>query len=222
MTELRGHAVIFDMDGVLVDSGEAHFQAFSRVGELRGFPFPRELFVRTHGMHTRRILALWLGGGVSDEEAARIGEEKEVLYRELARGCLRAIPGALELARRLRAAGARTAVGSSAPRPNVELALELLQARKLFDATVSGDDVSRGKPAPDIFLQAADRLGVAPGRCLVLEDAPSGLQAAQAAGMSSVAITTSVARSELGLAARVVDSWDEIQPSNITSLFKPD
>jgi len=202
--------VIFDMDGVLVDSNAAHFEAFKKLGEQIGVPFTRELLQRTVGMHNNQIFPIWLGAGIAQSEITRLAGEKEQIYRSIARGTLREIPSARVLVKRLYDEGIPLAVGSSGPRENVELAIETLGLAPFFKVRVTGSDVTHGKPNPEIFLKAAEKLGLRPSDCVVIEDAPQGVRAALAAGMRVIAVTTTCPASELSAATRVVSSLDEI------------
>jgi HAD superfamily hydrolase (TIGR01509 family) len=151
---------------------------------------------------------------VSAAEAARIGQEKEELYRAwIRRDGIRAIPGVQAFVTAARRLGLPCAIGSSAPRENVDLCLRALHLEDAFRATVSGAEVARGKPAPDIFLAAAERLGVAPENCLVFEDAPAGIRAAHAAGMRAIALLTSHAREELAEADGFALDFADLAPA---------
>jgi len=203
------YGIIFDMDGVLVDSGDAHYEAWRRVGAEEGVPYPRAFFDRTFGMHNRQTIPLWLGRRVSEEAIARLAERKEALYRQSARKLLRPIPGAVELVCALAREGIRLAVGSSGPRANIALGLELLGIASFFRALATGDDVKRGKPAPDIFLYAASQLAIQPKRCVVIEDAPPGIEAAHAAGMRVIALPTSRPAAQLVAADMILPSFHD-------------
>ncbi len=180
-------AVIFDMDGVLVDSADAHLHSWQKLAEEINATVTAEQFAATFGRQNRDIIPL-LFGDVSDHRLRDLGDRKEELYRELVRGCVPAVPGAVELVRGLHEAGMRLAIGSSGPLQNLELILDEMALRECFDVIVSADDVTRGKPDPQVFLLAAKRLSCPPFRCVVVEDAPSGVQAARSAGAFAVAI----------------------------------
>lgn len=212
-------AVIFDVDGVLVDSNEAHLVAFQKLGETLGVPFTADFFGRVLGMHNTQIFPLWLGSRVTRADAERYGERKEEFYRELAVSKLREIPGSVDLVRRVRAAGFKTGVGSSGPRENVALALKTLGIADAFDAVITGSDITMGKPDPEIFLKAAAGLRLDPVHCVVIEDAPSGVQAALAAGMPVIAITTSRPAADLSHATLVVGRHPDIRESTIADLL---
>ena len=129
------------------------------------------------------------------------------------------MPGGLELLAGLHAAGFRLALGSSAPPENVELVIERLELGRWLDAVVTGRDVTRGKPDPQVFLLAAERLGVPPARCVVIEDAPVGIAAARAAGMAAVALaSTGRTRESLAAADLVIDRLDELSPERLRRL----
>jgi beta-phosphoglucomutase len=177
------------MDGTLVDTAELHFRAWlAKAGEL-GRPFARADFASTFGKRNPEIIHELFGAHFSEADIAAIGERKEILYRDAARqqGVV-LLPGVRALLEGLHAAGFKQAIGSSAPRRNLELILELTGVEHFFQALVSMEDTQRGKPDPQVFLVAAGKLGVAPVRCVVFEDAPAGVQAAKAGGMKCVAV----------------------------------
>lgn len=211
-------AVIFDMDGVLIDSNAAHFKAFHRIGADLGVQFSDAELQQTFGMHNLQIFPMLLGRALPREQVQALAEQKETYYREFAREELRPIPGALGLFARLREAGWKLAVGSSGPAANVRLAIEVLGIGAALDAIVTGDDVEHGKPAPDVFLLCLQRLGMAAAQCVVLEDAPQGVTAALAAGVPAVALTSSRPAELLRHAQRVVDHLDELGPEQLAAV----
>ncbi len=204
-------AVVWDMDGVLVNSGEAHRAAWIALGDEIDRPFTDADFLQTFGMANPDIFRLtW---GITDPaNVATWSDRKEVLFRDQARA-LHPLPGAVELVRALHEAGWRQAIGSSAPRANVTLLLDVLGLTGLLDAIVTGDDITRGKPDPQGFLLAFERLGVPPARGFVIEDAVAGVQAGKAAGAQVIAVTTTRARADLQVAGadQVVDQLTELQ-----------
>jgi len=236
-------AVIFDMDGVLVDTYHAHYRSWRAVAEAEGFPFSEEDFARTFGRTSREIIAQCWGAkgrrkgtvpfslrdnwgsptvarSLSDEEIAALDDRKEAVFREILAEDFPAMPGVHELLEGLHGAGFKLAVGSSGPPENVALVVERLPGGSLFSATVDGMDVTRGKPDPQVFLIAAERLGVPPDRCAVVEDAPAGVQAAHAAGMAAVALlSTGRTRESLADADLVVESLGELSPERIRALL---
>lgn len=183
-------AVLWDLDGTLVDSGDYHWRAWRDIMRAEGVSLSYQQFVESFGQRNDRILATWLGAGAPTERIQRLGDAKEALYREFAkREGLVLLPGAREWVSRLRNAGWRQAIASSAPRANVAAMLEAVEIASFIDAVVSAEDVTRGKPEPDVFLAAAERLHVPPVRCVVVEDAAAGIEAARRGGMASIGVS---------------------------------
>jgi len=196
MTTMSG-AVLWDLDGTLVDSEEYHWRAWKETLDLAGVGITRQDFLASFGQRNDAILAKWLGENSGAGKIEQIGNDKEDRYRQLVRheGLL-PLPGAAEWVERLHHEGWRQAIASSAPRSNVETVLDALRMRPWFQAAVSAEDVRAGKPAPDVFLAAAAHLSTEPHRCVVVEDARAGIEAAQRAGMRSIAVGRNA--SELG------------------------
>ena len=205
-----GRAVIFDVDGVLVDSYDAHMRSWLLMGREHGLTITEEQFASTFGQTSREIIARFWGSDLSREEAETLDARKEAIYRDLIRERFPAMDGSVELIDVLADAGFRLAVGSSGPPENVELTLDCLGRASRFNAVVTGRDVTRGKPDPQVFQIAAERLSLPPARCIVVEDAPVGITAARAAGMASVALVGTVAADRLGEADLVVRSLREL------------
>jgi beta-phosphoglucomutase len=194
--------VIFDMDGVLVDSADAHRRAWRELGDEVGKPFTTVLFQQTFGQRNASIIPIWLGASgtreTRPERLEALADRKETLYRELVRhGAVRIYPGVSTLLRELRALGAAVAIASSGPRENVSLLIDTIGGRAAVDAMVASEDVDEGKPHPEVFLRAAERLGIAPAHCAVIEDSVHGIEAAKRGGMLAVAVLTSTARAAL-------------------------
>ncbi len=214
-------AVIFDVDGVLVDSWDAHFRSWRDVLREHGLDMSEDEFGRTFGRTSREIIRSFWGDEVDDATARAIDDRKEALYRDLVREAFPVMDGAVALIDALRAAGFVLGVGSSAPPENVVLSLEGLERREAFGAIVTGRDVTRGKPDPQVFQLAAERLGVAPGQCAVIEDAPAGVRAAAAAGMANVALLGTAPRETLleAGACLTVESLRALTPEVIARLI---
>jgi len=214
-------AVIFDMDGVLIDSYHAHFESWRIVAAEEGIDFSRDVFDRTFGRTSREIIQDVLGHRAAPpERVASLDARKEAAYREIISRDFPAMPGVGELIDALASAGFKLAIGSSGPPENVALVLSRLQRERLFSAVVSGADVVRGKPDPAIFLLAAQRMGAAPERCAVIEDAPLGIAAARAAGMAAIGLaSTGRRREQLAAADAVFDSLIEITPEIIERIL---
>ncbi|MFO7168884.1 MAG: HAD family phosphatase [Chloroflexota bacterium] len=190
-------AAIFDMDGTITDNMRLHTEAFVIFGARYNLKHPPpEVAASLSGKRNREILPVLFGRELTDEEIERYAEEKERIYHELMASIV-PVPGLLQVLDRLDARGIPYGLATSAPRINVEPMLRVLGLEGRFASLTLGDEVAHGKPAPDIFLEAARRLGVAPERCLVFEDAYSGVAAAKAAGMQCVALATTHTADEL-------------------------
>jgi beta-phosphoglucomutase len=182
--------VLWDLDGTLVDSAEFHWLSWRDTLAAEGIRITYQQFLDSFGQKNDRILPLWLGADAPSDRVRRVGDAKEAEYRRLARERgLTALPGAGDWLMRLRAGGWRQAIASSAPRENVDVMLEVLGVRDTIDAIVSAEDVRAGKPDPEVFLAAAARLDLPPHRCVVVEDAGVGVEAARRAGMKSIGVS---------------------------------
>ena len=185
-------AVIFDIDGTIVDNMHLHAEAFAVFAGRHGLPpLTKDDRARLDGRRNSEIFPILFKRDVPRDEWIAYEQEKEGLYRELSRGRLAPLKGLHQLIDRLKDDGIPMALATSAPRLNVEHTLAELDLAGAFPIIVRGDEVARGKPAPDVFIEAARRLGVDAAECVVFEDAPMGIEAAQAAGMRVVALTTS-------------------------------
>jgi len=211
--------VIFDMDGVLVDTGWAHKQSWYDLAEREGLSMSDEFFYSTFGMQNYQIIPMLLKRESTADEIERLGDWKEQHYRELVTEQLTLSEGAQRLLDDLKDNGFLLAVGSSAPRANLNLVLERVQANSYFDACVSGEEVNAGKPAPDTFLKAAEKLSLSPNRCVVVEDAVQGVDAAKAAEMAVVAVTTTRDRAALKRADVIVESLAELSADDFAQLL---
>lgn len=187
------------MDGTIVDNMALHAEAFGQFGRRHDLPplTPRDR-ARIDGRRNSEIFPDLFGRPVARDEWMAYEVEKETIYRELSAGRLTPLPGLLSLLAQCAAHGVAVALATSAPKPNVEHTLRELQLTSAFQTIVRGDEVGQGKPAPDVFLETARRLGLEPRDCLVFEDAPMGITAAHAAGMPVIALTTSFSEAALG------------------------
>jgi beta-phosphoglucomutase len=189
---VRPRGVVFDLDGTLVDNMPIHTEAFFAFIERHGLArLTDKDRGRFEGRRNRDIFPEVFGRPLSEEEQAAFSGEKEALYRELSRGHLRPLPGLLPLLDRLDAERVPIAIATSAPEENVPHTLDELGLRERLRCVVRSDEVPRGKPHPDVFLEAARRIGVPPAECIAFEDAPLGVRSAQDAGMRVVGVTTS-------------------------------
>lgn len=215
-------AVIFDVDGVLVDSYTAHYDSWRELAAQRDWRISEEQFAATFGRTSREVIAeLWSDEQLTDAQIAALDHRKESLYREILRRSFPSMDGAAELIHTLADHAFRLAVGSSGPPENVHLVLKRVDPQRRMQAVVTGDDVTRGKPDPQVFRVAAERLAVSPRRCVVVEDAPAGVAAARAADMACIALaSTGRTRVELERADLVVDSLQEITPDGIDQIIR--
>jgi beta-phosphoglucomutase len=213
-------AVIFDVDGVLVDSYQAHFASWRRLYAELGREYTEAAFAADFGRTSRDILRRTLGPDITDERIGALDQRKEALFREILRADFPAMEGAVELINALAADGFAIAVGSSGPPENIALSLEMLGCAAKVAAIVTGADVRRGKPDPQVFQLAAERLGLPADSCAVIEDAVHGVEAANRAGMTSIALTGTVTREQLASADLVVESLRELTPKRIEALIR--
>jgi len=198
MTKKQIRAIIWDLDGVIIDSAEEHRLAWHRMAREEGLPLTDEQFYATFGMRNDKIIPL-LWGSMSDERVKELADRKETYFREFVREKVGPLPGAIELLSALHDAGYKQALASSAPLKNIEVISDALGLERYLSALVSGETVPHGKPAPDVFLKAAAELGEEPDVCLVFEDAVAGVEAAHAGGMRCIAVAGE--RDQMGLRA---------------------
>jgi beta-phosphoglucomutase len=207
---VMNRAVLWDMDGTLVDSAEYHWQAWRDTMTREGSPIRYEQFQASFGQRNDSILRQWLGERATPELIRRIGDAKEALYRQHVREQgIAPLPGAMGWVKLLHRQRWRQAIASAAPRANIETILDVLQTSQFFQAIVSADDVHRGKPDPEVFLVAAAKLDVAPKHCIVVEDAEQGIEAARAAGMKSIGLSQNGKHLPADVVVRSLDLLDE-------------
>ena len=221
-------AFIFDMDGTLVDNMRIHNRIWSNLLAQKGLVIGEEEFHRqTTGKTTPEILRMLFGSQMSEEEILQFAEHKEELYRKDFRPFLHPVPGAEGFLAEARRLGVAIGLATSAGKKNIDYVLSGTSLTRYFDVVVSGEDVRRGKPDPEIFILAAKKLNVPVGQCLVFEDSPLGIEAARLAGMQAVAITTTIPADEfvkLNNVIRVEKDFTEMEPSQFVSrcLIVPD
>jgi beta-phosphoglucomutase len=202
-------AVLWDLDGTLADSTVFHWRSWQSALAAEGVSVTEDQFRATFGQRNEEILSVWLGPTADAERIGRVAEAKEEAYRSYVKGeGIAPLPGAAEWVRTLHGLGWRQAIASSAPRQNIEVMHSALALGGLIDTLVGAEDVRSGKPDPEVFLVAAARLGVEPARCVVVEDAEAGIEAARRAGMSSVG----VGGGAVGAADLVVRSLADLPP----------
>lgn len=182
--------VLFDWDGVVIDSSSEHERAWELLASERGLPLPQGHFKAGFGKKNEVIIPML--GWAHDSHAVReLADRKEELYRSLvAANGVRILPGARELLLALKEEGIPRSVASSTPKENLNALFAATGLGALFDAVVCGDDVSHGKPDPEVFLKAASLLGLPPARCIVIEDAFPGIEAGRSGGMRVIGVAT--------------------------------
>lgn len=215
--------VIFDVDGVLFDSAECHRRAWYVLAEELNLSMCDAFFFETFGQTNTSILQRFLGRTLDPEENRRLSERKEHLFREEAHGRLQLFPGVTDRLRDLRSAGYHLALGTSAPRSNVEFFQKELGLGKYVETYACMEDIQRGKPDPEVFLTAAHRLALSPDRCVVVEDAVVGVQAAKAGGFTCIAVATThraeVLR-EKAVPDLVLSSTSDVTPAVVAGLLQ--
>lgn len=216
----KNKAVIWDMDGVIADTAPYHMRAWQEVFRQRGKSYTEDDFRSNFGKRNDTITRNILGSKITPGEMEALATEKEANFRERARGNIKPLPGAIELLRSLNEHGFLQALGSSAPIENIRLVTRALGIEGIFQVVVSGRDVKEGKPSPQGFLLAAEKLGVEPQDCVVIEDAIAGVAAAKRAGMRCLAVTNTSPKTKLASADRVVDTLEQVSVSDLASLLK--
>ncbi len=214
---LKIQAVIWDLDGVIIDSAEEHRQAWLRMAREEGLPMTDTDFWATFGKRNDDIMQM-LWGPMPPARIQTLADRKEAYFRELIRKTAKPLPGSMELMRGLHDAGYSQALASSTPLINIDLISEVLGLNRYLTVLVSGETVPHGKPAPDIFLKAAAALNASPSVSLVIEDAVAGVQAAHAAGMRCIAVAGNRDLPGLHEAELMVKSLTEVDVERIRAL----
>lgn len=203
-------AVIFDMDGVLVDNDKVHVESFTIFCARYGVKMSEEIFAQCAGMGNDDIIPALFGRAMSKDEIASMSLEKEAVYREIYAETIKPLDGLVELLKELKAQGIKIAVGSSGITENVDYVLDMCGIRGYFDAISNGDMVSKAKPNPEVFLLAAKLMGVEPTDCVVFEDSFAGIKAARAAGMKVIAVATTHPRDKHSDYDQLIDNFTQI------------
>ena len=201
-------AVLWDMDGTLIDSEEVHWISWRDTMANEGIAITREQFLSTFGQRNDAIVPRFLAGA-TPERVERIANAKEERYRDLVRrDGVSLLPGVANWLQRLHSQAWLQAIASSAPRANVDVVLEAMAATHFFQGIVSGEDVRRGKPDPEVYLTAASRVGASPGQCIVVEDAVAGIEGARNAGMRSIGVSPNGKHLPADVVVRSLDLLD--------------
>jgi HAD superfamily hydrolase (TIGR01509 family) len=216
---MKTWGILWDMDGVLVDTGEWHYQTWKQILLERGIPLSYADFRGTFGMKNAEFLPRFLGHPLPPEEVDQIGREKEARFRQVARGQVKALPGVRTWLERFQAQGYAQAVASSAPPENIEMLMKDLDLQRYFRVLVSTANLP-GKPDPAVFVEAARQLALPPERCIVIEDSVPGVEAARRAGMKCIAVTNTHPAAELGAASLIVDHLDNFTEAQLHALIE--
>ncbi|TFW29771.1 HAD family hydrolase [Duganella callida] len=220
MTVNSQRAFIFDMDGTIVDNMSFHVKSWLEFFQRRGHVLDADEFFRsTAGRQGHEIMSTYFGKTLTKEESAALDFEKESLYRELYAPHLAPTAGFVDFIARAKAAGVKLAVATAAPVENIDFTLDGLDLRKEFNAIAGAADVARGKPAPDVFLLAAERAGALPENSIVFEDAPLGVEAARRAGMRAVVLTTTLPAEAFAEFDNVIAVVGDFSQLNVEDLF---
>jgi HAD superfamily hydrolase (TIGR01509 family) len=188
MSDIR--AVLWDMDGTLIDSEEFHWISWRDTLAAESITITHEQFLSSFGQRNDSIIPQWLGIAATPDRIEKIGNAKEELYRQLIRQHgISPLPGVARWVRQLHEDGWLQVIASAAPRANIDVVLEALSATHIFQGIVAAPDVHRGKPDPEVYLTAASRVGASPDRCIVVEDAVAGVEGARRAGMRSIGVS---------------------------------
>jgi beta-phosphoglucomutase len=208
-TDTKRRAVLWDVDGTLIDSSEYHWLSWHAALAAENFHVTREQFASSFGQRNDEILRSYFPG-ITHADIARVGDAKEVAYREMIRERgIELLPGVRRWLEKLRDEGWLQAVASSAPLLNIETIIAALDLESFFSAIASAEDVTAGKPDPQVFIAAARKVGAAPSACVVVEDAPAGTEAARRAGMRSIGVLSSHAELHADIVVRTLEELPE-------------
>ena len=211
--------VIFDVDGTMVDNKDYHERAWVELCRRHDIELTAEDYrIRIHARTNDKIIPDIFGSDIGNEKAACIALEKETIYRDLYRPHVRPLPGLIKFINELKARGIPCAAASNSPAGNVNLVLDELDILRYFTSVITADDVSHGKPDPEIFLTSAERLGLPPQQCIVFEDSAPGFEAARRAGCPYIVITTGADKEHLTSSAGAAATHHDYTDINIDCL----
>ncbi len=219
MSKSRLEAVVWDLDGVIADTAEYHYQAWKDVFKERGIKYSKADFMPFFGRRHETIIKAVLGDCLPKKELEAITEEKQQNYRRRVADNIRSMPGAITLIKSLHKHGIKQAIASSAVPQNIEIVIRGLGIAECFQKIAHGMEVEEGKPSPQIFQLAAKRLEVKPENCVVIEDAVAGVAAAKRADMKCVAVTNSHPEISLKNADLIVESLEKVSINDLQKLY---
>ena len=209
------------MDGVIADTASYHLKAWQEVFQKRGVKFTEDDFRHSFGQRNDTIIKNTLGDKVSQDEIEAMANEKEESFRRRIGQNIKPLPGVMELLRSLKEHRFKMALASSAPMENIQLLTQSLGISSYFQSIISDEDVTEGKPSPQVFQLAAQKLEAEPENCIVIEDAITGVTAAKRAGMHCLAVTTTHPGHSLMEADLVVDTLEKVSENNLEGLINP-
>tara|TARA_B100001057_G_scaffold420870_1_gene441504 strand:+ start:424 stop:1098 length:675 start_codon:yes stop_codon:yes gene_type:complete len=216
--------VIFDWDGVIIDSHNQHELSWQRLAKEHNKDLPNNFFKETFGMRNESIIPKFFNNWIdtnNNKEVKILADRKEEIYRQIiTQNGITPLEGVKELLASLKSQKIRCSIGSSTPIKNIETVINIIGLSDYFDAITAAEDVSNGKPDPEVFLKASKKIGIAPENCIVFEDAHVGIQAAIAAGMKVVAVATTHGIDQLSKAHLAVESLEKIKVEGLYKLFK--
>jgi beta-phosphoglucomutase len=208
LNKFKTKAVIFDLDGTLIDNNSYHRQTWEKYLEKIGKQISEEEFnANMNGRTNEDAIKYIFGKEVTDEESLKHTLDKEALYREIYKPFIKPIPGLIDFLEILKSKNIPVAIATSGIQPNIDFMFENIPIKKYFDVVVNSAHIKKGKPHPEIYLKAASLLNVEPANCLVFEDAAVGIKSAKAAGMKVIALATTQPKEELTEADEIVDDY---------------
>jgi beta-phosphoglucomutase family hydrolase len=218
LVKMEIEAVIFDLDGTLVDNNPYHLEAWKRYLKKIGRELSEEEYNTSFNGRTNKDVVEYIHKRqMTNEEAAPYYLEKEALYRELYQPFIAPVPGLLDFLQEIDNAGIPMAIATSGITVNIDFMFEHIPVKHFFKAVINSTHIRKGKPDPEIYLKAAEALDAHPDKCVVFEDAIVGIEAAKAAGMKVVALTTTHSADELHKADRIIHDYTEINLSTLRS-----
>lgn len=204
-------ACLFDMDGVLVHTNPYHKKAFKRFLDEHDVDLTDdELRDHVYGRTNSEIFPYIFKDDYTPEKGKKWADEKESLFRDLYKEDAKPVPGLVDFLKKLKEAGVKSAVGTSAPVENLDFIMDTLDLRRFFDVFLHSGSITKSKPDPEIYLKAADQLNTEPDNCVVFEDSVAGVKAGLNAGMNVVAVATTHSDDELAGAHLVIDDFEDI------------
>ena len=212
-------AIIWDMDGVIADTGIYHCRSWQFAFKKQGKTFTEENFQSIFGQRNDTIIRKIMAREMTQSEIDKIANDKEVFFRDAVKSNVTPFPGVITLLKMLEPNNISAAVASSAPLENIHLILAEAGVAEYFQAIVFGREVSEGKPSPQVYLKAAQKLGAEPANCIVIEDAVAGVEGAKRARMHCIAVTNTHEAFGLNQADLVVDSLEKVGIRELERLF---